>query len=75
MNCPECGSHDLTVLESRQNKINGKSPHWDNPDLEAAIKKAVDTLTNFFDGLFKKPRNPKIDKIGVDLSKQCQIYL
>ena len=42
MNCPQCGSHDLTVLESRQNKSSGKSPHWDNPDLEAAIKDAVD---------------------------------
>ena len=44
MNCPECGSHDLTVLESRQNKTSGKSPYWDNPDLEAAIKQAVDTF-------------------------------
>ena len=44
MNCPQCGSQELTVLESRQNKVMRKGSNWENRNLESAIQDAIETF-------------------------------
>ena len=45
MKCPKCGGQELTTLESRRNKpLRSKSPYSDNPELDRAVQKAVDSF-------------------------------